>query len=75
LGLVYSEGKFLYHAWSEVFIDGHWIALDGTRGRGGIDAAYLKLGHSNLQGASALASLLPVARVAGRLKIEILDVE
>jgi len=75
LGLVYSEGKFLYHAWSEVFIDGRWIGLDGTRGRGGIDAAYLKLGHSNLQGASALASLLPVARVAGRLKIEILDVE
>ncbi len=75
LGLVYSEGKFLYHAWSEVFIDGRWIALDGTRGRGGIDAAYLKLGHSNLQGASALAALLPVARVAGRLKIEIVDVE
>jgi hypothetical protein len=75
LGLVYGDGKFLYHAWTEVFIDGQWTGLDGTRGRGGIDAAYLKLGHSNLQGASALAALLPVAQVAGRLKIEIVEVE
>jgi hypothetical protein len=74
-GLIYTEGKFLYHAWTEVFVHGQWIGVDGTQGGGGIDAAYLKLGHSNLQGASALAALLPVAQVAGRLKIEILEEE
>ena len=74
-GLVYTDRKFLYHMWSEVFVDGRWIPLDGTLARGGIGAAHLKLSHSNLQGASAFSSMLPVAQVAGRLKIEILEVE
>jgi len=75
MGLIYSDQKFLYHMWSEVFIDGRWIPLDATLARGGTDAAYLKLADTNLQGASAFSSLLPVAQVAGRLKIEILDSE
>jgi transglutaminase-like putative cysteine protease len=75
IGLVYVDRQFLYHMWSEVFVDGRWIPLDGTLARGGIGAAHLKLSHSNLQGASAFSAMLPVAQVAGRLRIEILDVE
>jgi hypothetical protein len=74
-GLIYTDRKFLYHMWTEVFVDGRWIPLDGTLARGGIGAAHLKLSHSNLQGASAFSSMLPVAQVAGRLAIEIVDVE
>jgi hypothetical protein len=74
-GLVYFDGKFLYHMWTEVSIDGRWIPVDGTLARGGIGAAHLKLSHSNLQGASAMSCMLPVAQVAGRLSIEILEVE
>ncbi len=74
-GLVYVDRKFLFHMWTKVYIDGRWIPLDGTLARGGIGAAHLKLSHSNLQGASAFGSMLPVAQVAGRLKIEILEVE
>jgi hypothetical protein len=33
------------------------------------------VGHSNLEGASALSSLLPVARVMRKLKVEVEEVE
>lgn len=77
MGLVYdgSTQSFLYHMWTEVFVGKRWIPLDATLADGGIGAAHLKLAHSSLQGASAFSSFLPVARVAGRLKIEILEVE
>ncbi len=72
VGLVYVEGtqSFCYHAWTEVYVAGRWIPLDATLAEGGIGAAHLKLGHSNLEGASAYSSFLPVIQVAGRLKIE-----
>ena len=75
IGLVYQDQKFLYHMWDEVYLGGRWIPLDATLAQGGIGAAHLKLAHSNLEGASAYASVLPVAQVAGRLKIELLEVE
>jgi hypothetical protein len=79
VGLVYtstlSGPAFAYHMWNEVHVDGRWIPLDATLARGGADAAHLKLGHSNLEGVSAFGSFLPVAQVAGRLEIEVLEVE
>lgn len=77
IGLVYVGAKraFLYHMWTEVYVDNRWIPLDATVARGGTDAAYLKLAQSNLKGASAATCLLPVAQVLGRLTIEIEDVE
>jgi hypothetical protein len=75
IGLVYQNGTFLYHMWVELFVDGRWIPVDAMFAQGGISAAYLKLGHTSLQGAGALASLLPITQVAGQLSIEVLDVE
>jgi len=63
-------GRFCYHMWTEVFIDGCWLPLDATRAKGGIGAGHLKLAHGSLEGSSALVSFLPVAQVLGRLKIE-----
>ncbi len=73
IGLVYVEERqaFMYHMWTEVYVEGRWAPLDATRANGGIGAAHLKLGQSNLKTASALSALLPIMRVAGRLKIEI----
>lgn len=73
IGLVYMEGdqSFGYHMWNEVYVDGHWIPIDATLARGGIGAAHLKLAHSNLEGAGAYSSFLPVVQVTGRLKIEV----
>ena len=75
MGLVYLKGSqaFFYHMWTEVYIDGRWVPIDGTLGRGGLGAGHLKLAQSNLDGASALAAFLPVAQVFGQMQIEILD--
>ena len=77
IGLVYMQGSeaFGYHMWTEVYIGDRWIAVDGTLGKGGVGAAHLKLAHSNLNNPSALTSFLPLAQVAGRLKIEIVEVQ
>lgn len=75
IGLVYVESAagFGYHMWTEAYLDGQWIPLDGIMGKGGISAAYLKLTDSSLEGASAYSSFLPVAQVVGQLKISILE--
>lgn len=75
IGLVYVDQAFCYHMWTEVYVADRWIPLDATRSQGGVGAERLKMAHSNLKGASALSSFLPVLEVIGRLKIEILDVE
>jgi len=77
MGLVYmpSQQAFGYHMWTEAWIDGGWIPLDATLGRGGIGAGHIQVAHSNLKGSSALGSFLPVAKVLGRLKIEVLAEE
>ncbi len=77
IGLVYMQGtqSFGYHMWNEVYIGKWWIPIDATLGKGGIGAAHLKLVGSNLGGASAYSSFLPIVHVAGRLKIEVLDIQ
>jgi hypothetical protein len=52
-----------------------WIAIDATLAKGGIGAGHLELAHSNLKGASAYSSFLPVVQVVGRLKIEVIEAE
>ncbi len=77
IGLVYmpDHQAFGYHMWNEVFIQERWIPVDATLARGGIGAAHLKLAHHSLDGAAAYTSFLPVAQVAGRLKIDVLEAE
>ena len=77
MGLVYVEEKqgFLYHMWTEAWIRDRWIPLDGTLGQGGIGAAHLKLSDSSLAGPSALADILPIINVVGRLKIKVVEAE
>ena len=75
MGLVYYQKAHACHMWTEVQIDGRWIPLDGTLGKGGIGAAHLKVAHSNLKSASPYAGFLPVLKIIGRLEIEIEEKE
>jgi transglutaminase-like putative cysteine protease len=77
IGLVYvaSQQGFGYHMWTEVFVNDHWVPLDATLGLGRVGATHLKLANSNLKDAAAYASFLPVARVLGRLAIDVQEVE
>ncbi len=77
IGLVYVEsaGGFGYHMWTEAYLDGRWVPLDATLGRGGIGAGHLKLTDSALDGPTAYSAFLSVAQVMGQLKIDVLDAE
>ncbi len=74
-GLVYLPPRraFFFHMWTEAYIDGRFIPLDATLARGGIGAAHLKLTHTSLEGSTAFTAFLPIVRVIGRLRIDVLE--
>jgi transglutaminase-like putative cysteine protease len=64
-GLVYLEGRFYYHAWSEVYL-GDWVAVDPLLGQFPADAGHVRL---IVGGLARQVELLPLA---GRLTLEVL---
>ncbi|MBV9122937.1 MAG: transglutaminase domain-containing protein [Planctomycetes bacterium] len=60
-----------FHMWAEVWIDGRWVPIDATLGRGFVGATHLKIADNSWYGIQTLTPLLPVARVLGKMKIEI----
>jgi transglutaminase-like putative cysteine protease len=77
VGLVYmpQAQTFGCHMWTEVYVAGRWIGLDGTLAKGGIGGGHLQLTHSPLAGAAAYNVFFPVMQVVGRLKVEVIDWE
>ena len=66
IGLVYSRGKFFYHAWNEAYI-GEWISMDATMDQMPVDATHIKLLEGNLDKQAEIVGLI------GTLKLEVLD--
>jgi hypothetical protein len=80
VGLVYADdpgrGPVLaFHMWTEVFVKGRWHGLDATLGRGRVGAGHLKIGDHSWHNTQTLAPLLPVTRVMGRAKVEVVRVD
>lgn len=71
-GLVYSPERngFLYHSWTESWLDGVWLPIDPTFAQFGADATHIKLAEGE-----NLADLLPLTELLGKLKLRILDAE
>jgi hypothetical protein len=65
-GLVYVNGKFYYHAWAEVFVNG-WVAVDPTFGQVPADAAHVRLMTGGFDRKARLMQLI------GTLHIEVLE--
>lgn len=65
VGVVHLNGRFYYHAWPEVWLDG-WVAVDPTFGQAPADAAHLRF----LVG--GLARQVELIRLIGRLQLEVL---
>jgi transglutaminase-like putative cysteine protease len=65
-GLAYVNGKFYYHAWPEVWLNG-WVAVDPTFGEFPADAAHLRFVSGNL---TRQAELL---RLIGTLDVDVLE--
>lgn len=65
-GIVYSQGRFYYHAWSEIYI-GRWISVDSILNQLPADATHLKLVEGEVD------KQVEIARVIGKIKVEILE--
>lgn len=80
-GLVYLERQglpfFGGHMWTEVFVDGRWIPLDATLGRGGIGATHIKLSTSSFADDAPIpvTLFLPLMQLIGHLKIRVLSAD
>ncbi len=80
VGLVYVDdpdrGPLLgFHMWTEVWIKGQWLMLDAVLGKGSVGAAHLKVADHSWHDTQTLAPLLPVTRVLGKIKVEVVSVE
>ncbi len=75
-GLVYAEslGGFGFHMWNEVYVNRRWVAIDSAFDETDVDAVHLKLSESSLEGVSPFESFMAVARVFGKLKIEVVEI-
>lgn len=79
VGLVYVEGPSAFggHMWTEANLNGKWVPLDATLGRGGIGGTHIKLGDATFvddQGAP-LGAFTSLINVIGKLQIDVVQVE
>jgi Transglutaminase-like superfamily len=78
VGLIYAEDPrpiMAFHMWTEVFVDGQWLAIDATRGQGHVGATHLKITDSSWYNEVSLKPVLPVLRVVGKLTIKVLRID
>jgi len=81
VGLVYAEmprgqvrGPVMaFHMWTEVWVDGQWVAIDATLGNGFVGATHLKIADHSWYDQQDLKPLIPVLRVLGKTKIEVVS--
>jgi transglutaminase-like putative cysteine protease len=78
VGLIYDDGDgppvMAFHMWTEVWVNGQWLAIDGTRGLGSVGADHVKIADSSWHDVESLTPLLPVARVVGKVSMEVIRV-
>lgn len=78
VGLVYAEpyAAFAGHMWTEAWLDGKWVPLDATLGKGGIGVGHIKLADSDLSndGPAPVLSFLPLMNVLEDVEIECVSI-
>jgi hypothetical protein len=79
VGIVYVDVKqqpsFGGHMWTEAWLNGKWVALDGTLGRGGTRAGHIKLGDSSFSddNATPISTFAPLMLAIGSMRIEVVE--
>ena len=66
VGLVYTDGRFYYHAWPVVYV-GKWVEMDPTFGQDIADAGHIKL----LEG--DISRQLDIVKVLSKIKLEVIE--
>ncbi|MCY2964890.1 MAG: transglutaminase family protein, partial [Planctomycetota bacterium] len=79
VGLMYvpRDSAFGGHMWTEVYINGVWVPVDGTLGRGRVGADHIKFLDASFDDADAMdgmAAFVPVVSALGQMKIEVGEV-
>jgi transglutaminase-like putative cysteine protease len=79
VGLVYttdaqSKPLMAYHMWTEVWVQGQWLAIDPELGQGSIAATHVKIADHSWHDTHSVTPLLSVARVLDKLSIEVISV-
>ncbi len=67
IGIVYLQGRYLYHAWPSVYLDGNWISVDPSLGQHRADATHIALMEGDF---SQITQLVPIL---GKISIKILE--
>jgi transglutaminase-like putative cysteine protease len=67
IGLVYVHDRKLgpilaFHMWTEVFVQGQWLGIDATIGKGSIGPGHVKITDHHWHDIRAFDPLLPVTR-------------
>ncbi len=75
VGLMYLGGRFGYHMWTQVYVDGAWRDVDAVLPGRDFDAAHIRLTTAALGDDDFLFDLAAFVTVFGNLKIEILEKE
>lgn len=77
VGLVYvpQHQAMGFHLWVEVWVNGRWHELDPTMGQTRVGADHIKLGDQDWNGTHSQTPMMPLMRVLGKLKVELLKVE
>jgi transglutaminase-like putative cysteine protease len=78
VGLIYADTDkqgpvFAFHMWTEVWVQGQWVPIDATLGRGYVGATHLKITDHSWHDVRAMTPLLPVLRVLGKVSIEVVE--
>jgi hypothetical protein len=79
VGLMYvpRDSAFGGHMWTEVYVRGRWVPLDGTLGRGHVGGDHIKFRDSALEDGGegdGLAAFVPVVNALAQMRIEVLEV-
>ncbi|MCK5100233.1 MAG: transglutaminase domain-containing protein, partial [Desulfobacteraceae bacterium] len=67
-GLVFTKGKFYYHAWASVYVDGNWLEMDPTWGQFYVDVSHIAIVNGEI------GNQFQLLRLMGQLNIEITEV-
>lgn len=79
VGLMYvpRDSAFGGHMWTEAFLNGVWVPLDGVLGKGRVGADHIKFLDAGLddEAGDGFAAFVPVVSALGKMRIEVLEVE
>ncbi len=67
-GLVFTKGKYYYHAWPSVYIEDKWFEMDPTWGQTYVDAGHIAIINGEIENQFRLLNLM------GQINIEITEV-